>query len=195
MDNDRPMTPPGMGPKQTEPQPPKSDTSFTRREMVLAGVGGVLVVVLAVLLIVFMITAGRGYTEIIDSHTETYKVTQEIARIGVPGGGERSLVFYVSGETMACALLERGATGYSVVDVGGGLALAQSGKDGIWMPFALAGNKQEYFLVGMVYDDAVQAVLVDGQPATLVDDGLYRCWYFRGEGNMTINSESVEFRK
>ena len=195
MDNDRPTMPPGAGPKQPEPPPAKPDNSFTRREMVITGVGGVLVVLLGVLLIVFMLSAGRGTTEVIDGHTDTYKVTQEIARIGVPGGAERSLVFYVSGESMAVALLERGTTGYSVVDVGGGLALTQSGKDGIWMPFALAGNKEEYFLVGMVYNSEVQAVLVDGQPAVLVDDGLYRCWYYRGEGNMTINSESVEFRK
>ena len=70
---------------------------------------------------------------------------------------------------------------------------ADTAKDGMWAAGNLDGN-QQYLVFGLLYNDALRGVEVDGQPAVVVDDGMYRCWFYYGEGLMAFNSESVVYR-
>ncbi len=153
---------------------------------------GVLLAVLATWFITFALSAARPSHQLLSEHSAGLAVQEDILTLSVKGDTERYLQFYISGDALACALLERGAGGFVVNDVAGGLALTSSEAQGIWMPFGL-NNDDEYFIVGLVYDDAVRKVQVEGMPTVLVDNGVYRCWYYQGEGTMSINSQSVVY--
>lgn len=185
--------PPGIAPKLPDPAPLQPKKGLSNRELLLVGVAGVLIVALATWFIVFALSAAKTPQQAIDGEG-SYPVQQAIVQVSTPGEGERYLNFYISGDVLACALLQRGAGGYKVLDVAGDLALTSAGKQGIWMPFGLKTDRNEYYLVGLIYDSSVTSVEVDGVPAVVVDNGVYRCWYFQGEGSMTINSESVVFK-
>lgn len=183
--------PPGIGPKLPEPTPLQPRRGVTKREKLIMGGAGALVVVLLVWFISFMVSAGKSPAAAIEGYAADLPYQQHVVQVSVDGAGERYLHFFLSGDQLACALLERGAGGYRVLDAAGGLALTSSTESGIWMPLAI--SRSEYFIIGLVYGGE-GSVEVGGVPAVTVDNGVYRCWYYRGEGPMTINSGSVVFK-
>ncbi|MGD9559252.1 MAG: hypothetical protein AB7V55_01420 [Oscillospiraceae bacterium] len=194
MDNERSGVPSGIAPKLPEPPPAAAKKGLTRRENLIVAVACVLLAALATWFIVFALGADRTAAEAVNRQAgSVYAVQQEIVQVSLPGDGRRSVLFYISGEELACALLERGASGYRLVNATGHLPLTSSDKEGIWMASGMTSDKKEFLVFGLLYDDALTAVEVDGMPATVVDNGMYRCWYYYGD-SVTINSESVVYK-
>jgi hypothetical protein len=190
-------------PQPSAPQPSRRLGLY--RDRALAG-AAVLVVALAIWLILFALGAARTPAQAVarslgDSFTLQEELVQiSLTRVPEAGGeadsppqkGERYAYFFISNEQLACALLQRGAAGYKVLDINGHLPLTGDGKPGIWM--GSAASATEYMVFGLLYDTALSAVEVEGHRAIMVDTGRYRCWYYLGQGSMTINSESVVYK-
>lgn len=196
MDKDKPNQPPM--PKLPDPEPPvppAKHSFFTKREKLIVGVAGVLVVVLLALFIAMMLQAGRTPRQAVDAFAgEDLAVQEEIVMVSLPDGSQRTAYFYISGDKLACALLSRGMGGYKVDYAGGDLRLTAptgAANKGIWK--MLGTDKTDFFVFGLVYDDTVKGVKVNGQHAVLVDNGTYRCWYFYTPEAMSIDSESVVY--
>ncbi|NLW78754.1 MAG: hypothetical protein GXY32_05010 [Ruminococcaceae bacterium] len=195
MDKDAPTVPPGIGPKLPGPPPLQPQKTLSKREIIIIAIGGAAIVVLAVLFILFAVGAARTPVQTVNQQAgELFAVQEEIAQVGLPGAGERSVMFYISDDALACALLERSAAGYRLVDASGHLPLSSSNKPGIWMASGLKSELKEFFVFGMIYDKTLHTVEVDGQPATVIDNGTYRCWFYYGASVTSINSESVVYK-
>lgn len=195
MDKDTPTVPPGIAPKLPDPPALQPKKMLSKREIIIIAVGAAAIVVLAVLFILFALGAARTPTDVVNQQAgELFGVQEEIAQVGLPGPGERSVMFYISDDALACALLERSASGYRLVDASGHLPLASSDKPGIWMASGLKSELKEFFVFGMIYDKTLHSVEVDGQAATVVDTGTYRCWFYYGASVTSINSESVVYK-
>ncbi len=187
------MQPEENMPHSSQPQPAKKAAGGYDR--ILAVVAGILLVAIATWFAVFALRAGRSAAEVVNaSADDLYAVQQEIVQVGVPGETEREVLFYVSEDALACALLSRGAGGYKLVTAAGHLPLTASGKQGIWMATSVPSDAKEFLVFGLLFDEELSSVEVDGVPAVVVDTGEYRCWYYLGAGNMSINSESVVYR-
>lgn len=196
MDKDKPNQPPK--PKLPEPEPlapPVKASFFTKREKLIMGVAGVLVVVVLVVFIVLLLQAGRTPRQVVDAFGgEELAVQEEIVMVSLPDGSQRTAYFYISGDKLACALLSRGMGGYRVEHAAGDLRLTAatgSTNKGIWK--MLGSGNTDFFVFGLVYDDTVKDVKVNGQNAVLVDNGTYRCWFFYTSEAMSIDSESVVY--
>lgn len=214
-----PVTPPPVKlPEQPQPAPPKKP-KLSAQSILIIGVAGVLLAVLATCFIVFALGAAQTPAQAVAKAAgEGFNVQRELVQVSLaqvsatpdppaadPSGseeaagpvtsklGERSVYFFVSNEQLACALLERKASGYKVRDVSGHLPLTGEGKPGIWMLSGFSGTN-EYLVFGLLYDTTKTKVEVDGNPAVIVDTGRYRCWYYLGTGATAINSESVVFK-
>ena len=194
MEKEHSSVPPGIGPKLPE-QAPAPKRRPVRRETALLAAAALLLVVLATWFIVYAMGSARTAEQTVNQQVadDTYKVQQEIAHLALPGAAQRSIYFYISSDALSCALLERGGGGYKLLTVGGHMALTAPGKDGAWAVASLDGN-QQYLVFGLLYDKSLHGVEVDGQPAVVVDNGTYRCWYYYGEGLMSMSSESVIYR-
>ncbi len=189
---ERRAVPPGIGPRLPEPEPPAPKFRIAGRENLIIGAAGLLLVALAVWFIAFAIGAGRTPAQAVARVLEEgFTVQEELVQVSLPGEGERSVYFFISSDQLACAVLQRKASGYKVLNVSGHLPLAGGDKPGIWMAPSLGGN-EEFFVYGLLYN--ASAVDVNGNPAVVVNAGPYRCWYYLGEGPLTINSESVVYR-
>lgn len=195
MDKDQPAVPPGIGPKLPDPPPLQVPKKLTKREIIIGAAGVVIILVLAVCFVLFALGAARTPVQVVNQHAgDLFGVQEEIAQVSLPGEGERSVLFYISDDALACALLERSASGYRLLDASGHLPLAASNKEGIWMASGLKSEMKEFFVFGLIYDKTLHSVEVDGQAATVVDNGTYRCWYYFGASVTSINSESVVYK-
>lgn len=193
MDKDRNSVPPEITPKLPDPAPLRPKKGLTARETLIVAVGGVALVALATCFIVFALGAGRSAAETINRQAgSVYAVQEEIVQVSLPGDGQRSVLFYISDDQLACALLEHRPSGYRLLEASGHLPLTSTDKQGIWMASGMTNDRKEFFVFGLLYDSALSGVEVDGVPATVVDTGLYRCWYYYGD-SVTINSESVVY--
>lgn len=195
MDKNQTGIPPGITPKLPDPPPIQPQKGLTRRESFIMAGAAVLLVALAVCFVVFALSAGRSAADAVARQGgSVYALQEEIVQVSLPGEGQRSVLFYISDDQLACALLEKRASGYHLVNASGHLPLTSADKPGIWMASGLQSDKKEFFVFGLLYDDALTAVEVDGMPATVVDNGLYRCWFYYGESVTSINSESVVYK-
>lgn len=219
MDNrDNRGVPPDIRPKLPEQQPmqPRKKPGLTSQAVVIIGAAGVLIAILATWFIVFALGAGKTPAQAVAKNLpEGFTLQEELIQVSLTQvvtapeptaddsgetaaapkaakGGERSVYFFISNEQLACTLLERKAGGYKVGEIAGHLPLTGDGKPGIWM--GTAATSQEYLVFGLLYDGGLSKVEVEGKPAVIIDTGRYRCWYYLGEGSMTINSESVVFK-
>ena len=194
MEQEKKNVPTGISPKLPEPPSPVKSKPVIKRDTALAGLAGVLLLAVAAWFIIFAARAGRSPAQVInESGDELFVVQKEIAQVSLPGEDERSVLFYVSGDALACALLQRTASGYHVLETSGHLPLDAQDKQGIWMAATLKGNKKEFLVFGLLFGDDMSTVKVDGEQATVLDTGEYRCWFYYGEGLMSINSESVVY--
>ena len=178
-------------PEQT---PQKTEKRFfTKRESIIMGVSFVLVLILVVCGVLMMLSASRTAPQAVNRAVEEdLRVQESVIQLSLLGDDTRSVLFYISADEMACAILKRGAAGYKLVDAGGHLPLTSEDKLGIWK--TLGSGKKEIFVFGMLYSPTVQNVLVDGMPAVIVNTGQYRCWYYYAAGSTSINSESVVYQ-
>lgn len=200
MNYDQKIEPPAEPPApQAQPQPlPKQEESKRLKlgkELLVAAVAVVLLLAVAAGFVVFALSAGRSPREVVDRGAiETAAVQEEVAMVSLPANGEKYAYFYISEGGLSCALLKRNASGFKLVDTAGEIALSNPSKPGAWEA-SLQGDKKSFFVFGIIYDDAIRRVEVDGQPAMVVDTGEYRCWYFYSQETLSIKSESVEFLK
>lgn len=191
-----PVIPPGIAPKLPEvaPAPLKSKVSFSKRELLIGGAAAVLLVALAVWFVIFAVGAGRTAAQTVqNSAPEGYTLQEPIVQVGLPGSETRSVLFYVSNNGLACALLEHKASGYKLLDTFGHIGLAGTG-EGEWNLTSLSGGNREMFLFGILYDEGLSTVEVNGSPAVVVNSGDYRLWYYIAEGSESINRNSVYYR-
>ncbi len=164
------------------------------REAMLLSVVVVLLLALATWFIVFALGSGKTPSQAVAEAAEAgFGVQEELVRVSLPGQGERSLFFYISDDELACAILQRGAGGYDVLDISGHLPLTSNDRAGVWMAASMPSSADEYLVFGLLYDPELSSVEVDGIPAVVINTGVYRCWYYLGEGNISINSESVVY--
>lgn len=174
---------------------PKQAPRRNLRDLAIAAVCGVLALALGIGFLVFALQAGKTPQQAVAAAAgEEFVMQEEIVRVSLPGAGERSVMFFISNDQLACALLERRASGYRVESVSGHLPLTSLDKPGIWMASNTQGGQSSYLVFGLLYSASLSQVEVNGQQAVIVDTGMYRCWYYYGEGSTTINSESVVYR-
>ena len=179
---------------QEEPElTPAKSGFFTKREKLIMGVAAALALVLTGLFLLLLIQAGRTPQQALDVYAGGELAVQEdIVMVSFPNDPQRSAYFYISGDKLACALLNRGMSGYKVEHAGGGLRLTGTETQGIWK--MLGSDKKDFFVFGLLYDNAVKSVKVNGQKAVLVDNGMYRCWFYYAADAMSIDSESVVYQ-
>lgn len=196
MENERANIPPGIGPKLPDPPPVKPMTQpLGKRESIIIGAAALLLVALGAWFILFVLGAARSPVQAVQQQAgEGYELEEPLVQVSLPGEGQRSVLFYVSNGQLACALLQHRAGGYKVLDVSGHLPLSGPGKDGIWQLSSLQGADKEFLVFGLLYDVALTGVTVDGNPAVVVTVGKYRCWYYLGQGSMSVSSESVVYK-
>lgn len=191
-----PVVPPGISPKLPESPagPAKSKMqSFTKREMLLGTVAIILLLALGIWFVIFALGSARTPSQTVERYAEEGFVFQEsIIQVGLQGDDDRSALFYISENKLACALLERSASGYHLVDTFGRLGLTGN-QEGSWNISSLSGGKREIFLFGIIYDKQYTGVKVNGSTAIVVDTGKYRLWYFIAEGNVSISDGSVTY--
>lgn len=200
MDNENMGMPSGIGPRLPDPERPTPDKAkkgfaLTKRETVLLGAAGVIVVAIIVWFVIFMMTAGQPPKEaVVRAAGDEFAFQEELMMAKLPGSAEKYAYFYISGDQLACAVLGRGASGYKMENVTGHLPLSSTEKPGVWMLTTHRGSQNEFFVFGLLYDKALTTVTVEGEAATVIDNGVYRMWYYYGAGVGSINSESVIYR-
>lgn len=185
-------TPPSI--RLPENDPPLRGRSI-RRDTVIAGAAVVLLVGIAIWFATFAVMAAQTPRQLIDRRegADGLTVQEEVAMVSLPAMGQRSVLFYLSGDQLACALLEHKASGYRVLETAGTLPLTSADKPGIWMTSGMQSSQKEFFVFGLLYDPGLNEVRVNGERAALVDNGVFRCWYYYGAGPVSINSESVVY--
>lgn len=183
---------------QDMPQPPAPDKEpkrLSRRELLIILCAAFLLVILAVCFILYAVSAGHAPKQVVNNGTDPiHHVQEELMQVSLPGTGERSAYFYLSGDGLACAVLQRSGGGYRLITALGSVPLAAEDMPGVWMLSDLKSGKTEYLVFGVLYDPDLSEVEVDGMPAVVINTGQYRFWYYLVEGNVSINSESIAYR-
>jgi hypothetical protein len=196
MDSSYTHMPPVSGPKLPEPPLLKPEPRpLGKREGVLIATAGALILALAAWFALFALGSARTPAQAVGRFAgEAYALEEELVQLSLPGDGQRSVLFYISGGQLACALLQRKASGYRLLDASGFLPLSGAGKQGAWQLSGLQGAEKEYLVFGLLYDAALTAVAVNGSPAVVVSVGKYRCWYYFGQGGLSVGSESIIYK-
>ena len=193
MDKEKAAQPPM--PKLPEPPPAPAALKkggLTRREKLIAGVAGLALAALGVLFVVLLLRSGRTPRQAVDAFAgEELAVQEEIIMVSLPQNSQRNVYFYISDDKLACALLSHSVAGFTVDDAGGSLRLTGTGSPGIWKMLG-TGNK-DFFVFGLLYDERMNTVTVNGQSAVVVDNGTHRCWFYYAADGMSIDSESVVY--
>lgn len=186
-----PLPNPNAGPAPVQPHTKK----LLNGERIALLVSGALLLVVAVLLVVFVASSGRSAAAVVNQKASGLPlgVQQEIVQVSIPGMPNHSVLFYLSEEGMAGAVLQRDFSGYKALTLAGSLSMEPDGEKGRWATSGEYFNGRSYFVYGVLLDDKTRGVEVNGNPAVLVDTGEYRCWFYVGSGTLSIKSNSVKY--
>lgn len=151
---------------------------------------GLLLVGLLVLFGAFLLKTSRGPRQAVNAFVgQDLSVQEELVMASLPQNSRKSVYFYIAQDKLACALLSQGIGGISVQDAVGNVRLTAEGTQGVWK--LLGSGKKDFLVFGILYDERMHNVTVNGQKAVVVSNGTYRLWYYHVQNGMSIDSESV----
>lgn len=171
------------------------EKKLSKREIFIITAGVVILLIVSALFLTTIFSGNKTPQQAINEFAAEKPALQmktQLAQISLDATDTRHVVVYKVNGGVAFAVVERDHSGYKLV---GEITKVETGpgvNDEMWAASPIKNGK-DYLVVGVIKNLDHSRVKVNEKPATVIDNGDTRCWFYINEGYIVIGSGSITY--